>query len=195
MSSKGIIVALGVGVVFGVGALFGFSVLHFPFIKFDSEVKIFDVLNFLLALGLGLWVPFIIKKAIDDNRDIKAYVVDDLKALIISISKVKDIISTAYGVGTFTTADRDSIVLAFHFLELEVSSIEEQVKISFPRKASALAAELKKLLMEYQDYLTAGELMLSSFQSINDRFHKEHGTEYSKIETGIKTLVHKIYKL
>lgn len=193
MSLKSIFV-LG-AFLFVIGAFSGFFVLHFPFIELDTEVKLFDIVNFILALSLGLWVPFVIKKAIDDNREIKAYIAEDLKILISNLSRVTETISNAYEVGSFSIKDRDSIIHAFHFLELEVSCIEDQMKISFPKKTDELTMKLKNLLLDYQDYLTGGELMLSSFTIVDDRFYKEHGTEFSKIKTGIKTLIHEIYKL
>ena len=82
MSLKWVCITVGLLALFALGVLAGFFVLHFPFIEFNNEIGIFDALHFLLALGLGIWVPFVIKKAIEDKRDIKAYIVEGIKDFI-----------------------------------------------------------------------------------------------------------------
>lgn len=194
MSLKWVCITVGLLALFALGVLAGFFVLHFPFIEFNNEIGIFDALHFLLALGLGIWVPFVIKKAIEDKRDIKAYIVEGIKDFIDDLEEVKEIIATSYETGSFSSTERDKIICAFHFLELHVASIEAQVKISFPRQTDGLSNELKKALFEYENYLTDGELMHSSFTTIDYRFFTEHGTEYSKLETSVKRLIHKVYR-
>ena len=57
-----------------------------------------------------------------------------------------------------------------------------------------MEATLTKLLYDYKEYVTGGELMLSSFIAVNDRFYRESNTEHSKIETGLKKIIQQIYK-
>lgn len=185
---------VGFPVTLLLGIVIGRIIKDFPLIAWDNKVSFTSALSLIVTVGIGVMIPFFVKKLIDDNRGIKCFLVDEIKDLIIIVSKIRDIISSAYSVSKFEVSDRDKIIYQFHAAQLKVDSIEDQLKISFKKQSPKLVAELKSCLSAYKEYLTDGEMMVSTFNKITDHFYKESSNEYSKIETGFKKTIHRIHK-
>jgi hypothetical protein len=166
----------------------------FPYLKLDPQINILSLASLIVTIVIAFLIPISITKLIEDKRGIKAFLVDEFKELIIILNKIKTIIVDAHGKGIFETHDRDNINYIFHEAELKTSSIREQIKEAFGEKVEETNKNLTDLLFSYKDYITGGELMNSSFTKVEDRFYRESNTEYSKIETGLKTEIQKIQK-
>lgn len=196
MNSKSkIIVGVIISVAFAIGLTLGLIWKDIPNIKFNNELKIFEVANFLLTLTLGIAIPLLVKKWIEDNRSIKSSLVEEVKNIIGTLDKVKSLIGSCHSCLKITKEQKDEINYLFHRSELQISSLNEQLKISFEPHSIKMMEKLKDKYHNYKDYLTGGELMLSSFDKVDDRFYREHNTEHAKIETHLKTVIHQIHKL
>jgi len=181
--------------VFLVGATLGFIWKDLPFVKFNPEIKIYEIANLFLTVAIGITIPLLVKKWIEDNRSVKSVLVDEIKNIIGTLDKIKTIISSCHSCSTITKEQKDEINYLFHKSELQINSLNEQLKISFESQGKKIIEKLKVNYHLYKDYLTGGELMLSSFVKVDDRFYREHNTEQSKIETYLKTIIHQIHKL
>lgn len=181
-------------IVLLIGIVIGVFVKNFPIIEFDKKVTVLGTLTFLLTLAIGVIFPFLIKKWIDDNQTIKIYLVKEIEQLVNEISENKKIISKSYSSGTFTSEERDSINFTFHSAELQIESIQKQFDVSFPNSLS-LVEEMKDFFRSYKDYLTGGELMISTFNKVDLTFYREHSNEYNKFESHLKEMIHKIHRI
>lgn len=189
-----IILGIILSVIFITGLFIGIIWKDLPLVKFNPEIKIYEVVNLLLTLSIGISIPLLVKKWIEDNRSIKGSLVDEIKCIILILDKIKTIITTCHSSSVITKEQKDEINYLFHKSELQINSLNEQLKISFEPECPKLMEKLKEKYHAYKDYLTGGELMLSSFNKIDDRFYREHNTEISKIETHLKTVIHQIHK-
>ena len=115
-----------------IGLTCGLLWTDIPYIKFNNELKLYEVLNLLLTLSLAILIPFLIKKLIDDNRSIKSFLVDEVKSIISTLSKIESIISTSHTIGNLTQANKDEIIFLFHKTELQMNSLFQQLQLSFP---------------------------------------------------------------
>lgn len=166
-----------------------------PFVRFNSEIKIYEVLNIFITISIGVSIPFLVKKLIDDYRPIKNMIVDDIKDILLSLKEINTIISNCHQNNKIDQSDKDRINYIFHKSELQIESLKEQIDISYKNQSDRIVREIKDRHNKYKDYLTGGELMLSTFQTIDVRFFRENSTEFAKIERYLKTLIHKIHKL
>lgn len=190
-----IILGVVLFVVFCVGLTIGLIWKDLPLVKFNPEIKIYEVANLLLTLAIGITIPLLVKKWIEDNRSVKSSLVDEIKNIIGTLDKIKTLISNCHSCSAITKEQKDEINYLFHKSELQINSLNEQLKISFEPQSKIIIDKLKENYHVYKDYLTGGELMLSSFVKVDDRFYREHNTEQSKIETYLKTVIHQIHKL
>jgi len=177
------------------GLVVGLIWKDLPLVKFNSEIKLIEVANFILTMSLGIVIPFMVKKWIEDNRSVKAVLVDEIKNILSTLNKIKTIIDNCHTNQSISKEQKDEINFLFHETELQISSLEEQYKISFSSKQNSIISTLKTKYFEYKDYLTGGELMLSTFTNVDSRFYREHKTKFYQIETCLKLSVHSIHKL
>ena len=176
------------------GICVGVFVKNFPILEFDKKVSALGILTFLTTLAIGIIFPFLIKKWVDDNQTIKLYLVNEIEELVNEIKKNNTLIEKSYSNGEFKNEDRDSINFIFHSSELQIGSIQKQFDVSFPN-ANTIVEEMKTAFREYKDYLTGGELMISTFNKVELSFHREHSNEYNKFESHLKEMIHKIHRL
>ncbi|OGZ66337.1 MAG: hypothetical protein A3C50_01180 [Candidatus Staskawiczbacteria bacterium RIFCSPHIGHO2_02_FULL_43_16] len=181
-------------VFFLVGILAGQFLKDIPYLTLDPSVSPLEVANLFVGIAIAFLIPFTVKKYIEDKKDIKSFLVDEFKELIATIHEVKAIIAKARSANIFTADNRNDIRAQFHESELKVNSITEQLKIAFVAQSPKTEAVLKELLWKYDHYITGGELMNSSFTAVDERFFRESNIEYSKMETGLKKLIHEVYK-
>ena len=181
-------------IVFFGGICVGVLVKNIPILEFEKKVSILEFLIFLTTLAIGIIFPFLIKKWIDDNQTIKSYLVNEIEQLVNEISENEKLIEVSHKKGEFKKKDRDSINFIFHSSELQIESIEKQFNVSFPN-AQKIVDEMKTEFRGYKDYLTGGELMISTFKKVELSFHKEHSNKYNKFKSHLKEMIHKVHRL
>lgn len=165
-----------------------------PNSTFQTQINILDLANLLVSLLIAFMIPFFVTKIIEDNRGVKACLIDELRDLLKILIKIRDVVSNAHINGSFKVADRDNIIYTFDEAELKVNSFQEQIRVGFPEKSKKTNNKLKALFFEYQNLLTSREIATSTFKKVDDRFNRENNTAHSKIETGIKTIIQEIHK-
>lgn len=189
-----ILLYVGLPIVFTTGIITGRIVKDFPYIKWDNKVDFVSALGLLVTISISIMIPFFVKKIIDDKRGIKSFLVEEVKDLIKITSSIRDVISNAYSISKFEASEKDKIIYTFHLAELKIESIAKQLEISFESQSPNVIKKLKEALSVYKRYLTDGEMMISTFNKIDDHFYRENSNEYSKIETNFKTVIHSIHK-
>ena len=82
--------------IFGFGLVIGIVFKDIPNIKFNTEVKLFEPLTFLLNASIGLLIPFFIKRWIDDSRQVKNNLIEELKDTLREVGIIKDKLKFCY---------------------------------------------------------------------------------------------------
>ena len=178
----------------GIGIVLGKIISNFPYIEWDKKIEAMSVISWLTTIGIAVAIPFLVKKGIDDNRGIKSFLIDEVKDLIQLVKSIRDVIISAYEKGKFEEADRDQVLNLFNSAQQKVGSIQQQLEISFKEDSYEVVVDMKAALSGYKDYLTGGEMMQSSFNKVSYNFYNENNSEHSKIETTLKTLIHRMHK-
>ncbi len=176
------------------GICIGIFIKNLPIIEFEPKVSVIEILSFLATVTIGVIFPFLIKKWVDDNQTIKHYLVQEIEQLISEIKENKELISKSFSDGEFNSEHRDKINFTFHSSELQIGSIQEQFEVSFP-DAIQVVEEMKEAFRTYKDFLTGGEMMISTFNKIELPFYRKHLNEYNKFESHLKRMIHKVYRI
>lgn len=176
------------------GMLIDRCYLDFPYLQLDPKINLLSAANLLISILIAFLIPLYFKKLTEEKHDQKVFLIDDFKELITIIKKIRSIISEAYSNRIFSIKDRDNIILTFSEAEQKVNSIKDQILL-FGNGSRKISDDLTDHLLEYEDYLTGGELMMSRFNKVDQRFYTDNNTKYNKLETEIKKLIHKTYKL
>jgi uncharacterized protein YpbB len=176
------------------GVCIGVFAKNIPILEFERKISALEALTFLVTVAIGIIFPFLIKKWVDDNQTIKIYLVQEIEQLITEIKENKKLIADCFSSGEFKNEDRDKINFTFHSTELQIESIQKQFEVSFPNSLK-IVNDMKDSFRVYKDYLTGGELMISTFNKIELPFYREHSNEYNKFESHLKEMIHKVHRI
>lgn len=167
---------------------------NLPYFKWDNEVDVLSLFSLITTVIIAFAIPFVVKKLIEDNRQIKSLLIEELKLLIAALTEVKSIINECHSRGDIKDDDKDRINYAFHEADLQLVSLREQLLIAFPAKAKTLTDNLTDSYFEYNGDLTGGVLMTSKFKVVDDQFRRNHDTSFSNLVTKIKKATHSVHK-
>ena len=191
---KSLIIAIFVGFIILLGGVaIGIFIKNIPGVAYKNEIDLFGVLTFLVTLGIGIVFPFLIKKWIDDKNSIKQYLVQEIEILEKILRKNMEIIEDCYKDKDVKAEHKDKVNFTFFNADLQIESIENQFKVSFPNSLY-LVESLKSSNGEYYHFLTGGEFMVSDFK-IDSRFYREHTTNLNRMIMNLKELIHEIHKM
>ncbi|MHB8260381.1 MAG: hypothetical protein ACYDCN_15870 [Bacteroidia bacterium] len=176
-----------------IGLVIGFLFIDFPKIEFDNHMRLYEICNLVLTLGIAISIPFIVKKSIDDKRAIKTFLTDEVKETLKYLVKSKELINNCYVNGALTKQNKDTIIIDFDNLGLQINSLKEQFEISFKPESQTLMAELTETYLNYHRFVTGDELMREAYDKIDIGFNRDYKTHYNKLELQLKRLIHKFH--
>ncbi|MFY7666897.1 hypothetical protein [Flavobacterium sp.] len=179
--------------IFLIGFSWGCFIQKYPFLKFNSEVKIFEVLNFFLTAAIGLLIPFFIKKWIEDGRYIKNNLIAELKETLTEIITIRDKVKSCFSNGSINSTDKQFIIVQFEEIDLKLNGLHTLLCEYSKIKAEFLFKEIKEEYLKYWKLTTGEEIMSSNFVVVSQNFYREHNEVYSNLETKVKTCINKIH--
>jgi len=172
--------------------LIGVGLNDFPLLKFDPNIKLYEILTLFLALS----IPFFVKKWIEDKRAIKSSIIDEVKEIGKTISDIQTVLGvTSNSEDTsFSLALSDTINRKFHVCELQIQSLKEQLDTSFKISGRNLADEIFREYVAYKNFLTGEEVTLNENLTVTTTFLVENYTRSSIFERKLKVAIHEIHK-
>lgn len=177
------------------GFVLGVLVNDIPLLQLDTKVRFFEPLSFLLTAIIGILIPFFIKRWIDDSRQVKNHLVEELKDTLKEITTIKEKVKSCYYKKSITPSEKNEINALFEQADLKINCLEEQLSESFNKETSKLREDIKSDYISYWKLMTGSEIMSSKFKIITEVFFKQHNESFLHIETKIKQGITKIYRL
>jgi len=193
-TSRKVLSIIALFVAFMLGAVLGHLWNDLPFIRWNPELKIYEVLNLILVFSIGVFVPFFIKKWIEDSRSIKSCLIDELREAIKVADEIRALIDTCNSIGSIVQADKDKVNGLFHRSEQMIDSFDGQMKVSFPHSLNTTVRRVKDAHHAYKDLLTGGELMTGGFTQVSETFRREHESACSSYKTKLKVAIQEVHR-
>lgn len=184
-----------IALLFLIGIAIGFFVKNYPIIEFNKEIKIYEVFNLLLTATIGLFIPFFIKRWIEDSRQVKNNLIEELKDTLREAERIKDKIKFCYSRNAISSSDKDEVNSLFEQSDIKFSCLDELFVTTYDSETKAIRAELKDIYMAYWKCVTGGELMTSKFMVVSEDFFRRHNESFSRFEIKIKQTINKVHKL
>lgn len=181
--------------IFISGIAFGFLIKKMPIIEFNKELKIYEVFNLILTIGIGLFIPFFIKRWIDDRRYIKNNLIEELKKVLDETIRIKEKISFCYLRKSITPADKDELNYLFEQSDIKVNTLVSLFETSYKTQSKVLVLDLKNSYFKYWKSVTGGELMKSTFVKVTEDFMYRHNESFMSFEVIVKQSICKVHKL
>ncbi len=178
--------------IFAVGFTLGKLIKNIPYLTLDKEVGIADITNFLMTLIVAVLIPISLSPILKNKRVIKDFLIDETKDCINFLTSIKESIDDMSIKNSADENDRVKVnSMIGPDLGLKISSIAEQLEISFKSTCQSLKTELIEKYNEYWRDMTGGELMSQSFQ-FNLSFRSIHDKNYAKLQGCLKKAIHQI---
>lgn len=190
VSISNLVQALILGVICYIIGLFSARI---GFIKFDDSVNIIDLIQVIITLLLGLLLPILVTKMMDDSKGIKCLIIDEIKNFLEEAKKIRLFLNEINTKGEVTGTDKDKIRALIYNAELLITSVNEQIQIAF--KDEKLQKKLSDSFIKYEDDVAGGELMSSEFKKINFAYLNLTNTSHSNFETEVKKILQEVYKM
>lgn len=174
------------------GIAIGHLIDDFPLVKFNREIKIYEVLTLILTASIGLLIPFFIKRWIEDSRYIKNNIVADLRELLEDVTCIKATVKSSFHSGSLYQKDKDYIIVQFEEVDLRVSSIELLINEFKPGEGRKIISHSMNEYLCYWKLLTGSEIMSNNFNSIPQSFYKSQNEAFNRFETEIKRVINRV---
>lgn len=163
--------------------------------KIDNTINTLSFVSLLVTILIAIFVPFLIKKAIDDNRGIKFLLIDEVKSLICIVEGNHKIISELYSSGeTIGNKHRDDLRENFFDAELKLDSIQSQFEISYPIKTE-FPKKIFAHTIKYKQFLTDSKFMMSAYTNVDYDFYREEKNAFATFQKDLIAQIHEIHKL
>lgn len=176
------------------GLIVGFLIDDFPRLTLDTNIRIFEPLSFCLTIAIGIIIPFIFKSIIDDNRQIKSYLIDEIRSFSRSVEDIPDKINEYYFQKTISPDEKDRINALFEKMDLKLGTLLSCISYFYNNQTKECAQQLKDSYLDYWKFLTGSEIMTQGTTSITSAMFKKNVEMHNDFEKKIKDLIQIIYR-
>lgn len=175
------------------GVVIGLSIKDFPILKLDPAISLIDAASLLVTIAIGIIVPFLLKRWIDDIRQTKAYVVEELREFLHDINEVPELVKQIYFSGKISQDQKNRINTTFETIDVKLTNLIKEFEVFYDSETKPMRDALKECYIEYWKYLTGSELMSTKFKSIDESFYKKATILYLEVESKIKAIIRSMY--
>jgi len=174
-----------------IGIIAGLMIGNVPYITFKSEVGFGDVANFILAFFIAIFIPIGLNSWLDNRKNIKSFLIDEVKTCIGKIEKIKDKIDGCAIQKKTGKEDLREIMQLLGFLDMKICSLCEQLKISFEKESCDVRNTLVEKCLTYWKKTTEDGIPGENFK-INKEFCNKHDKAFLAFELYLKEIIHLI---
>ena len=176
------------------GLIVGVIIDDFPRLTLDTNIRIFEPLSFCLTIAVGIIIPFIFKSIIDDNRQIKSYLIDEIRSFSRSVEDIPDKINEYYFQKTISPDEKDRINALFEKMDLKLGTLINCISYFYKNQTKECIQQLKDSYLDYWKFLTGSEIMTQETTSITSTMFKKNVEMHNEKKKKIKDLIQIIYR-
>ena len=107
------------------GIMVGILVRDFPKFHLVYDLKVTDVIGNIATIGVGIFVPIIVKKIIDDTRSIKSVLVNEIDNYSQNLSNIYSVFNQCYDNSIITRKNKDNIAALLETLDAKFEQVKE----------------------------------------------------------------------
>jgi len=177
------------------GICIGIIVRDFPKFSLDYQLKITDIIKIILTFGIGVFIPLIVKKLIEDKRSFKNSLMEEVSSFNKMASRINERLNSIYSSGKLTQKDKDEFTILFEIGDDEFNELCEFIKEHCNSESKKHIDDLQVKQIEYWKTLTGSEITASSVKKISDATYKKASKQFTEIKAitrKIKTSINKM---
>lgn len=194
MSRKRItLICLGAFLCLVIGVLIGVFIKDFPILKLDPAVALVDAASLCVTIAIGILVPFLLKRWIDDSRSARGYLVEELREFLHDVSEIQELTKDYFFAGEITPENKTRINSTFETIDLKFDNLSHELEDFYDKETKPLRDNLYEKYIDYWKCMTGTEIMSERFKSIDESFYKNATALYLQVETRIKDIIRLMY--
>lgn len=155
-----------------VGIIIGIIIRDFPLFTISYNLKITEVLSVILTFSIGVFIPLVVKKLIDDKRSFKNSLIEEVGTFTKTATRINDKLSSIYEANKITQRDKDDLNLLFEIADEEYNSLMSFIEIHCNDGAKKELNNLKDKWIEYWKIVTGTEVTRSEVKKIDETTYK-----------------------
>jgi hypothetical protein len=177
------------------GISIGIIVRDWPKFRIIYELKITDIISNILTLGVGIFVPFLIKKIIDDTRSVKTILVNEIDNYSKSMEPIFDMIKQCYDNKKISSNHKEFITFTLELCEQNFLGLKESILENFSTQLNKEIKSIEEQQTIIWKKLTGNSISSQKIRTIDLQTFQQvcQLKEEMKIRvTALKTKIHKI---
>lgn len=155
------------------GIIIGIVVRDFPLFTISYNLKITEVLSVLLTFAIGIFVPLVVKKLIDDKRSFKNSLIEEVDTFTKTATRINDRLTTIYEASKISQRDKDDLNLLFEIADDEYNSLIGFIEIHCNDGAKKELNLLKDKWISYWKIVTGTEVTKSEVKKVDEVTYKK----------------------
>jgi hypothetical protein len=154
------------------GIMIGVVVRDFPLFTISYNLKITEVLSVLLTFSIGIFIPLVVKKLIDDKRAFKNSLIEEVGTFTKTATRINDKLSTIYEDCKISQREKDDLNLLFEIADEEYNSLMSFIEIHCNDGTKKELNLLKDKWIEYWKIVTGTEVTRTEVKKIEESTYK-----------------------
>ncbi len=171
-----------------VGIALGIIIRDFPLFTISYNLKITEIISVLLTFGIGVFVPLLVKKLIDDKRSFKNSLIEEVNTFNKTTSRINDRIEMIYTSSKITQADKDGLTVLFEIADEEFNSLYSFIGNHCKPGTQKELENFKEKFIEYWKILTGSEVTKSDVSKIDDSTYRKANKTYQELKNIVRNM-------
>lgn len=176
------------------GVLLGIVIRDFPKFKLVYELKITDVFQNIITLGVGVFVPILVKKIIDDSRSVKNTLLKEVEIYEEQVKSIYQLFKQSYTNNKISQTNKENLNFSLEQAETKLDSLKFCLNEQMPKSLDKELAELSNSQNCIWKKLTGQSLSPKSITKIDQTLYNEVtklDADLHNTLTKLKTKIHK----
>ena len=161
-------------VLISIGICIGIIIRDFPKFSLNYNIRITEVIGLLFTLGIGVFIPLIVKKLIEDKRTFKNSLIEEVSSFNKITARINERLTTIHDSTKLTQKDKDGFVLLFEIADEEFNQLYEFIDEHSNSEIKIHLGLLQTKFIEYWKTLTGSEITKSSLRKLMIIHLKKH---------------------
>lgn len=170
------------------GVIIGIIIRDFPLFSLNYNLKVTEVFSLLVTLGIGIFIPLIVKKLIDDRRSLKNTLIEEAGTFAKTASRINDRVLTIYESQKITQRDKDDINLLFEIADEEFNSLLSFIETHCQNGTKKELANLKAKWIDYWKILTGTEVTKSEVKRLDETTYKKALKTFNELKGIVRNI-------
>jgi hypothetical protein len=177
-----------------IGFSVGIIVRDWPKFSMNYNIRITEVLGLLLTFSIGVFIPLLVKKLIEDKRTKNSHLLEEISGFSKMTENIHDYIQDVYNNKKILVKDKDYLNIQMDLLGKEFGEFHSFLTENCPSKISTHLEELKTCYFEYWQISTSIEVIGSSVKKIDDKTFKSICEKHTEMNKKIRRIKIEIIK-